>query len=76
MEAARDVFVVDPTAPVSTVAQRARVDMGAIYHRYETKEDLLRVLCRQAQNIWVAEVERALASVVVLALLFRSQLFK
>ena len=50
--------------------------MGAIYHRYETKEDLLRVLCRQAQNIWVAEVERALASVVVLALLFRSQLFK
>ena len=62
MEAARDVFVVDPTAPVSAVARRAREDMGAIYHRYETKEDLLRVLCGQGQNIWVAEVERALAS--------------
>ena len=37
-----------PHAPVSAVAARAGVGIGALYHRYASKEDLLRTLCRAA----------------------------
>ncbi|HET6952883.1 MAG TPA: helix-turn-helix domain-containing protein [Acidimicrobiales bacterium] len=45
LAAARRVFVADPAAPVSAVAQEAGVGMSALYRRYPGKEDLLRRLC-------------------------------
>jgi AcrR family transcriptional regulator len=45
LEAARDVFVADPSAPISDVAKRAGVGISALYSRYDGKEDLLRRLC-------------------------------
>jgi AcrR family transcriptional regulator len=62
LKAAREVFLADPTAPISAVAERAGVGIGALYHRYDSKEELLRTLCQQGQEIYIAEVERALAS--------------
>ena len=62
LKAAREVFVADPSAPISAVAKRAGLGIGALYHRYESKEDLLRTLSRQGQGIYIAEVEQALAS--------------
>jgi AcrR family transcriptional regulator len=62
LEAAREVFLADPTAPISAVAERAGVGIGALYHRYAGKEDLLRTLCRNGQEIYLTEIRRALAS--------------
>jgi AcrR family transcriptional regulator len=62
LSAAREVFLADPSAPISAVAKRAGVGIGALYHRYESKEDLLRTLCRQGQEIYLTEIERALSS--------------
>lgn len=60
LQAAREVFLADPDAPVSAVAARAGVGIGALYHRYASKEDLLRTLCRDGQLIYLAEARRAL----------------
>src|ERR1700746_4013594 len=62
LQAAREVFLADPTAPISAVAERAGVGIGALYHRYAGKEDLLRTLCRNGQQVYLAEVQRALSS--------------
>jgi AcrR family transcriptional regulator len=62
LQAAREVFLADPTAPISTVAERAGVGIGALYHRYAGKEDLLRTLCRNGQEVYLTEIRRALAS--------------
>src|SRR3989440_7248403 len=62
LQAAREVFLADPTAPISAVAERAGVGIGALYHRYAGKEDLLRTLCRNGQRVYLAEVRRALDS--------------
>jgi AcrR family transcriptional regulator len=62
LQAAREVFLADPTAPISAVAERAGVGIGALYHRYKGKEDLLRTLCRNGQEVYLAEIRRALAS--------------
>jgi AcrR family transcriptional regulator len=62
LSAAREVFVANPNAPISAVAKRAGVGIGAVYHRHDSKEDLLRTLSRQGQDIYIAEVELALAS--------------
>jgi AcrR family transcriptional regulator len=62
LEAAREVFLADPTAPISAVAERAGVGIGALYHRYASKEDLLRTLCRNGQEIYLTEINRALSS--------------
>src|SRR5215831_7065717 len=62
LRAAREVFLADPTAPISAVAERAGVGIGALYHRYAGKEDLLRTLCRNGQDIYLTEIKRALAS--------------
>src|SRR5438477_29186 len=62
LHAAREVFLADPVAPISAVAERAGVGIGALYHRYAGKEDLLRTLCRNGQRIYLAEVQRALSS--------------
>jgi AcrR family transcriptional regulator len=62
LQAARAVFLADPTAPISAVAERAGVGIGALYHRYAGKEDLLRTLCRNGQEVYLTEIKRALAS--------------
>lgn len=61
LEAARDVFIADPQAPISAVAQRAGVGISALYTRYAGKEELLRRLCADGLALFVKETERALA---------------
>lgn len=62
LQAAREVFLDDPEAPVSAVAALAGVGIGALYHRYASKEDLLRTLCEHGQRTYLGEVQRALDS--------------
>src|ERR1017187_6418195 len=62
LAAAREVFLPDPAAPIAAVAERAGVGIGALYHRYDSKEELLRTLCANGQQVYVAEIEKALAS--------------
>jgi AcrR family transcriptional regulator len=62
LRAAREVFLADPAAPIAAVAERAGVGIGALYHRYAGKEDLLRTLCHAGQQAYLAEVQRALGS--------------
>ena len=61
LDAARDVFTVDPGAPISAVAARAGVGIGALYRRYGSKEELLRRLNAVGLSRYIAEVEAALA---------------
>jgi AcrR family transcriptional regulator len=61
LAAARAVFVADPGAPISAVAERAGVGISALYRRYASKEDLLRKLCGDGLARYVAEAEAALA---------------
>jgi AcrR family transcriptional regulator len=61
LEAARTVFVADPTAPIAAVADRAGVGMSALYRRYPSKEKLLRRLADDGLRRYIAEVEAALA---------------
>ena len=61
LDAAREVFVADPKAPISAVAERAGVGIGALYRRYGSKEDLLRHLNREGLSRYIAAVEEALA---------------
>ena len=62
LQAAREVFLADPGAPISAVSERAGVGIGALYHRYAGKEDLLRTLCLNGQHTYLTEIKRALAS--------------
>jgi AcrR family transcriptional regulator len=61
LDAAREVFVEDPKAPISAVAGRAGVGIGALYRRYGSKEDLLRRLAADGLAAYIAVVEDALA---------------
>jgi AcrR family transcriptional regulator len=61
LDAARSVFLEDPSAPVSAVAARAGVGISALYRRYPSKEDLLRELARDGLARYSAELEAALA---------------
>jgi AcrR family transcriptional regulator len=61
LEAARAVFVADPEAPIAAVAKRAGVGISALYRRYPSKEDLLRTLCADGLQRYIATVEQALA---------------
>jgi AcrR family transcriptional regulator len=61
LDAARSVFLDDPKAPVSAVAQRAGVGISALYRRYPGKEDLLRILCHDGLRRYIAEAEAATA---------------
>src|SRR5260370_12512328 len=62
LDAARSVFLDDPSAPVSAVAPRAKVGTSALYRRYPSKEDLLRELARDGLVRYIAELEAALAA--------------
>ncbi len=61
LDAARAVFLADPSAPISAVAARARVGISALYRRYPSKEDLLRELARDGLVRYAADLEAALA---------------
>ena len=61
LAAAREVFVADPSAPISAVADRAKVGISALYRRYASKDDLLRELARDGLVRYSTELERALA---------------
>lgn len=61
LDAARAVFIADPTAPITAVARHAGVGISALYSRYGSKEELLRTLCQDGLTVFVAETQRALA---------------
>jgi AcrR family transcriptional regulator len=63
LDAASEVFVADPGAPIAAVAKRAGVGIGALYRRYASKEQLLRRLSAEGLRIYIAAVEEALAQV-------------
>lgn len=62
LDAAREVFLGDPEAPVSAVAARAGVGISALYRRYPSKQDLLRALAADGLSRYIADLETALAS--------------
>src|SRR5919201_1744881 len=67
LEAAREVFLADPDAPISAVAQHAGVGIGALYRRHASKDELLQRLAgsftstealqRQGREIYEATQE-------------------
>jgi AcrR family transcriptional regulator len=61
LESARAVFLADPGAPISAVAEHAGVGISALYRRYDGKEALLRKLCTDALEGYVAAGEAAVA---------------
>ena len=61
LEAARQVFVADPAAPIGAVADQAGVGMSALYRRYRSKEELLARLAGDGLRRLITEVEAALA---------------
>jgi AcrR family transcriptional regulator len=61
LQAAREVFVADPGAPIAAVATRAGVGISALYRRYPSKEDLLRKLCGDGLAAYIDVAEAALA---------------
>jgi AcrR family transcriptional regulator len=59
LESARAVFLADPRAPITAVAEHAGVGISAIYSRYGSKDELLRELSRGGLQTILNEVERA-----------------
>ncbi|OXM64867.1 TetR/AcrR family transcriptional regulator [Amycolatopsis vastitatis] len=59
LDAARQVFLVDPKAPISHVAERAGVGISALYRRYPSKEVLLCRLCHDGLRRFIGEAEAA-----------------
>lgn len=61
LDAAREVFLADPGAPIAAVATRAGVGMSALYRRYPGKEQLLQELAHDGLTRFKADLEAALA---------------
>jgi AcrR family transcriptional regulator len=61
LEAARAVFLADPGAPISAVAEHAGVGIGALYRRYAGKDELLQRLAADGMRRYLDEVRAALA---------------
>jgi AcrR family transcriptional regulator len=61
LAAARKVFLADPDAPITAVAQEAGVGIGALYRRYRSSEELMQTLALQGLHLYNAEIETALA---------------
>jgi AcrR family transcriptional regulator len=61
LEAAREVFLADPGAPIAAVAERAGVGISALYRRYASKDELLQRLAGDGLRRYITEVEAALA---------------
>lgn len=62
LDAARSLFVADPSAPIAAVAHRAGVGISALYRRYPSKEALLQRLNADALQHYIAAAEAALAA--------------
>jgi AcrR family transcriptional regulator len=62
LDAARDVFLANPDAPIAAVAARAEVGISALYRRYPSKEELLRALAADGLTRYLADLETALAA--------------
>src|SRR3954452_14064116 len=62
LQAAREVFVADPDAPIAAVAKRAGVGISALYRRYPSKEELLRQISADGLARYIELVEAALAN--------------
>jgi AcrR family transcriptional regulator len=60
LDAARTVFIRDPEAPISAVAQAAGVGISALYRRYAGKEELLQTLCADGLHRFIEVAESAL----------------
>ena len=58
LASARVVFVADPDAPVSAVAEHAGVGISSLYRRYASKEELLRKLCGDGLQLYI-DIARA-----------------
>jgi AcrR family transcriptional regulator len=63
LQAARQVFLEDPEAPVAAVASRAGVGIGALYRRYRDKNALLDRVCLEGLRRYMAAAEKALGDV-------------
>jgi AcrR family transcriptional regulator len=61
LDAARTVFMRDPTAPISEVAREAVVGVSALYRRYASKEELLQTLCADGLHRFIHIADVALA---------------
>ena len=61
IEAARAVLLADPDAPISAIAERAGVGIAALYRRYPSKEELIRQIYHENQQVLLAMVRAALA---------------
>jgi AcrR family transcriptional regulator len=61
LKSAREVFIADPGAPISAVAEHAGVGISALYRRYASKEELLQRLCGDGLQRYIEAVETGLA---------------
>jgi AcrR family transcriptional regulator len=61
LDAAREVFLADPGAPISAVAEHAGVGIGALYRRHASKDELLQTLAADGMQRYLTEVRAALA---------------
>ena len=62
LAAARAVYLDNPDAPISAVAERAGVGISALYRRFPSKEELLRKLCGDGLAAYIDAAQAALAS--------------
>lgn len=62
LAAARAVYLDNPDAPISAVAERAGVGISALYRRFPSKEELLRKLCADGLAAYIHAVREALDS--------------
>src|SRR5262245_61128058 len=62
LAAARAVYLDNPDAPISAVAERAGVGISALYRRFPSKEELLRKLCADGLEAYIDAVQSALDS--------------
>src|ERR671916_1578122 len=61
LQAAREVFLADPGAPIAAVAERAGGVIGALSRRYPSKDALLQRLCGDGLQSYIEAAEQALA---------------
>jgi AcrR family transcriptional regulator len=58
--AAREVFLADPHAPITAVAEAAGMGISALYSRYANKDELLRSLSDDGLTAYIDAADRAL----------------
>jgi AcrR family transcriptional regulator len=61
LDAAREVYISNPDAPIADVAKRAGVGISALYRRYPSKEALLQELCADGLRRYISAAEAAVA---------------